>query len=225
MQNESSKREGDFLTLFFPVAEGIGKVLGSNCEVVVHSLKDLSSSVIKIVNGHITGRKEGAPMTDMGIEIMEKLNSQELNVVGPYITKTRNGKILQSITTIIRDFDRTVIGLLCINVDLSVPFIDFIENFSPNSKSKDTPPPEHFPLSAPELILETYKQVVLKLKDNEFSSRSDRNKMIVNELYLKNIFDIKGAIDLITNELEVSRFTIYNYIREAKSKLKISRSF
>jgi predicted transcriptional regulator YheO len=45
----------------------------------------------------------------------------------------------------------------------------------------------------------------------------EKNKIIVCELIKKGMFDIRGAIDIAARELSVSRYTIYNYIREHKS--------
>lgn len=41
---------------------GLGAYLGDGYELVLHSLESLDHSVIKIINGHFTGRKEGSPI-------------------------------------------------------------------------------------------------------------------------------------------------------------------
>lgn len=50
----------------------------------------------------------------------------------------------------------------------------------------------------------------------------DKNRYIVSELYNKDMFDIKGVVDIVAKEIGVSRYTIYNYIREAKINIKNS---
>ena len=45
---------------------------------------------------------------------------------------------------------------------------------------------------------------------------SDKDKRIVKALYPKGIFDTRGAIDVIAKQTGVSKYTIYNYLREAK---------
>ena len=44
------------LNSYIPVAEGTAEFWGENCEVVIHNLSRLDSSVMKIVNGHLSGR-------------------------------------------------------------------------------------------------------------------------------------------------------------------------
>ena len=42
--------------------DGLSQYLGEGYELILHSLEDLEHSVIKIINGHYTGRVEGAPI-------------------------------------------------------------------------------------------------------------------------------------------------------------------
>ena len=51
------------LDSFALMLNGLGAYLGDGYELVLHSLENLDHSVIKIINGHYTGRKEGAPIT------------------------------------------------------------------------------------------------------------------------------------------------------------------
>jgi len=48
---------------------------------------------------------------------------------------------------------------------------------------------------------------------------SEKNKLIIQELYKKGLFNVRGAIDLAAKEIGVSRYTVYNYIREAKVEI------
>jgi len=41
---------------------------------------------------------------------------------------------------------------------------------------------------------------------------------IVNFIYDENSFLIKVAIDQVANELQISRYTIYNYLEDIKAK-------
>ena len=42
--------------------DGLALYLGEGYEFVLHSLEDLSHSVVKIINGHYSNRKPGAPI-------------------------------------------------------------------------------------------------------------------------------------------------------------------
>lgn len=205
-----------------PIVEAIAKIFGNNCEVVLHSIEDLEHSVIKIENGHVTGREKGAPLTDFGIKMLEGANSLSSDVTETYYAKTKDGKTLKSVTVLIRNDKRKPIGFLCINVNLSVPLIDLLQNFlpSPRISVKTT---EHFVSNTQELIDNTLSKAISKVNKEKGISNLEKNKFVVFELYSKGIFDIKNAVGIVAQEIGVSRYTVYNYIREAKVKLNKSK--
>jgi len=53
--------------------EGLADYLGGGYEMVLHSLEDTEHSVIKIINGHHTGRTEGMPITDLALQMLEEI--------------------------------------------------------------------------------------------------------------------------------------------------------
>ena len=47
-------------------------------------------------------------------------------------------------------------------------------------------------------------------------ANNNKNRQIVVSLYEKGIFDIKDAINLVAERLNISRHTVYLYIRQIK---------
>jgi len=200
--------------------EGVAAAFGPNCEVVLHSLTDLSKSVIKIINGHVTGRSIGSPLTNLGIEVLEKANSLNGEIVGPYFTKLDDGRILRCVTTLIRNPAGKAIGMLCINIDLSVPVLDFCKDFLNVGTVVPETAVEHFPPTPKELISRVLGLVRENVNKQNRLSPSEKNKMIVMDLYRQGIFNVRGAVDMVASESGISRYTVYNYIREAKNQPK-----
>jgi len=204
------------------VTDGIAKIFGESCEVVVHSLEDLRHSVIKIVNGHVTGRQIGSPLTDLGVEMITKANTITGDVVGPYYNRTDKGKLLKSVTVLLRNPRQKLVGFLCINIDLSAAVLQFpAKVFSPQGEIESSSEAtmqmtEHFPSSVQDLISEIFKLVLRDVNEDKKISNTERHRMVVSELYKRGIFNIKGAVDFVAGELGVSRYTVYNHIREAK---------
>ena len=198
--------------------DGVAAAFGPNCEVVLHSLDDLSKSVIKINNGHVTGRSVGSPLTDLGIEILKKANSRESEVIGPYFTKLDDGRLLRCVTTLIRNPAGQPVGMVCINIDLSAPLLDFFKDFLNLGSVLPEKPVERFPLTPRDLISRVLGMVRDKVNKQSKLSPSDKNKMIVIDLYHRGIFNVRGAVDLVARESGISRYTVYNYIREAKAQ-------
>lgn len=208
--DESDRR---LLRALEPVVDAIAALFGNNCEVLVHSLEDLSRSVVKIANGHVTGRTEGSPMTDLGIKTIRNARAGSSDVIGSYFSKTSSGKTLKSVTALIRNEEKPI-GMLCINLDLSVPLEDVLKTFAVDWRGTDSP--ENFAMSSEELIHVTLDKAIEKMSRERQISANTRNKKIVQELHQQGIFDIKGAVDMVARELGVSRYTVYNYLREIR---------
>ena len=210
--DESDRR---VLKALEPVVDAIATLFGNNCEVLIHSLEDLSRSVVKIANGHVTGRSLGSPITDLGIKTIRNADDSSSDVVGSYFSKTSTGKTLKSVTALIRNENKPI-GMLCINLDLSVPLEDVLNTFAVNWNGSGVESPENFAMSSEELIHVTLDKAIEKMSRERQISANTRNKKIVQELHQQGIFDIKGAVDMVAKELGVSRYTIYNYLREIR---------
>lgn len=202
------------------VVDLIAKAFGSNCEVILHSLEDLGHTVIKIVNGHVTGRKLGSPMTDFGMDILEKAKSLEKDVIGSYYSQLDNEKSLKSASMLIRNARGDPIGMLCINLDLSAPLLDFVRELLPEGEEFTGKIVEHFPSNLNELVERTLETVMSRVGNQREIPHSMKNKAIVMELYKKGMFKVAGVIDILAKNLGISRYTVYNYIREARMEVE-----
>lgn len=210
-------RDREILASCEPMVEGIAKLLGRNCEVILHSFDDPGHSVIKIENAHITGRKVGSPITDLGLNVLMQSFESHQDVIGSYFTKTETGKVFKSITILIRNPKGVPIGMLCVNLDISASFVDFVSDFIPSSGERDQTM-EHFPSEIPDLVHRSMEDVMTGINIKTGISAAEKNKLIVLELFQRGIFEIKGAIDSVAGEMGVSKYTIYHYLRELKSK-------
>ena len=79
MEQKNSKKTMFFtrmdrmvLESYKTLCEGLANYLGDGYEIVLHSLENYDNSVIKIINGYYTGRKEGAPITDLALHMLMK---------------------------------------------------------------------------------------------------------------------------------------------------------
>ncbi len=200
------------------VAEGIARQFGEYCEVVVHSLENYDNSIVAIENGQVTGRSIGGPMTDFALSVLERCDQEAEDVYGAYYTNTETGKQLKCTTIVIRNTQKKPIGMLCMNFDVSAPFARMMESLLPDVTGTQNVS-EHFPLTAKDLVETSFNEVVDEVNRKTGISPTQKNKLIVEELYKRGIFHIKNGIDIVSEKLGVSRYTIYNYIREVKTVL------
>ena len=85
--------------------EGLANYLGDGYEIVLHSLENLDRSVIKIINGYHTGRKEGAPITDLALRMLESIREQEGTGYIAYFSRNKKNEPLRSTTITIPDLN------------------------------------------------------------------------------------------------------------------------
>ena len=210
-----SKADRAILRGFEPAVDVIAEAFGSNCEVVLHTLEHVDHSIIKIVNGHVTGRKVGSPLTTFGMELLQKVDSMDKDVIGSHWSRQYAGKLLKSVTLIIRNDEGKSIGYLCINIDVTVPLLDFMTGFLPTDREGDIVI-KSFPSSVEELVSKTLESVMTIVSAEREISASEKNKLTVAELYKRGMFKVAGVIDIVAKKMGISRYTVYNYIRVAK---------
>ena len=120
------------------VLDGLGEYLGDGYELVLHSLENMDHSVIKIINGYHTGRKENAPITDLALSMLNQIEQNGGKDYSCYFTKNKNGEPMKAATIIIRGEQNKAIGLLCMNFYLNTAFEDIITNFISSEKAGKT---------------------------------------------------------------------------------------
>ncbi|MDN5987231.1 MAG: PAS domain-containing protein, partial [Hafniaceae bacterium] len=128
-----SQTDHEILKSYEAVVDGLAMLIGSHCEIVLHSLEDLKCSAVRIANGEHTGRKIGSPITDLALRMLHDMAGEDSSVSKAYFTRAKSGVLMKSVTIAIRNKEQRVIGLLCINMNLDVPFSQIMETFIPKA--------------------------------------------------------------------------------------------
>jgi predicted transcriptional regulator YheO len=214
-----SSEDREILASYQVVAEGIGRVFGDCCEVALHSLEDPSSSVVSIEHGEITGRGVGSPLTDLALEILGRSRITNEKVIGPYFSTTDTGKRLRSVTMLIHSRAGTLIGFLCVNLDLSAPLTQFMTALLPKETDlAHDALKENYSRSVDDLVKGAFYKSMSRVNQATGVSPIEKNRQIIQELHELGIFTIKGSVESVAAELGVSKFTIYNYLRDIKGR-------
>ena len=198
------------LKSFIPIAEGLAKTFGDFCEVVLHDFTDHSSSIVAIFNGHVTGRKVGSPITSLGLEIIKKGMQGEEHLIN-YANTSKHGTIKSS-SMFIRDESNQVIGCLCINIEtvylqVARQVIENLVAFEPvNQIQEDFAP--NINVLQDQLIEEAIEKIGKPVPLMDKSERED----FIRHLDTKGLFLIKGAVQKVADLLNISKYTMYNYI-------------
>jgi predicted transcriptional regulator YheO len=206
-----SKVDELILDSYKTTLEGLGVYLGDAFEFVLHDLKNLDHSVIQIINGYHSGRKEGAPITDLALDMLEQINKKNVERYIAYYAKSKHGKPLKSITIAIFGEHDKAIGLICINMYLDTPINTLLETFSKNNNTEYIS--EHYINNSDELIRKVLKEIKKEVMEDKNIPVSRKNKEIITYLYHQGIFKLKDAIIIVSDSLGLSRNTVYLHIR------------
>lgn len=197
------------------VVDGVSALIGNHCEIVLHSLENLERSAIYIANGHNTNRQEGSPITDRALQSLHNMKTDSVST--PYFTRAKSNGLMKSVTIAIRNGSQRIIGLLCININLEVPVSQFIQTLMPTTHNNETSV-VNFASSVEDLVVQTVEQTIEEITVDRHVANNNKNRQIVISLFEKGIFDIKDAINLVAERLNISRHTVYLYIRQIKQE-------
>ena len=210
-----------YLKRVAPLVDAIAETFGKNCEAVLHDFRYPERSIVKIANGHVTGRSVGGPMTDLALRFLRgRKGSKNIDKIVGYRTQTPKGTELKSTTVFIRDDKGEAVGCLCINIDVAPyqsarNFIDELCRISPYQENGEMDEvTENFDSNVDALIDEPFRQAMSKIgKPLAYMNKEDKLR-IVRELKDKGFFLIKGTAKRVAKELNVSLPTIYKYLEE-----------
>ncbi|WP_231570981.1 helix-turn-helix transcriptional regulator [Gordoniibacillus kamchatkensis] len=198
----------------------LAMVLGPSHEIVLHDLENLDHSIVAIKNNHISGRKVGDPATDLVLKILNDKEMQKKEFVYNYSGYSKNGKRLRSSTYFIRNEDGQIVGMLCINSDMTnvLKFMDSLAEFMniQDFEASDQTISENLSSSIEDLTL-TSIQSILNSKSVEPERMTQEEKIeVVSELNQKGTFLLKGAVSEVAKHLKTSEATIYRYLQKLK---------
>ncbi|MCX7027431.1 MAG: PAS domain-containing protein [Spirochaetes bacterium] len=214
-KRQFSDEDRAILAGYEPVANLIAATFGPGCEVLIHSAEDLAHSVLKIINGKVTGRSVGSPVTELGLQILSGAVKSQGDIVGPYFCRSKAGKLLKSTNLILRNRAKVPIGFLGVNFDLDLPLSQFLEGFFPSAE--DLKADEDFAADLGSLVAKAVAEELEEMSRITGVSPTVRNRHIAADLEKRGVFEIKGSVELVAGELGLTKHTIYKYLRELRA--------
>lgn len=200
------------------VLAGLSAYLGDGYEIVLHSLEDLDHSVVAIFNGERSGRQVGAPITNLALQMLARIEEDNTQDSIIYFNCNDSRESFKSATIIIRGERERVIGLLCINYDLNQPLSNILRNLSPREELLAIQPVEVLADHSDQLILSMLEEVRSDVCGDVSITPVNRNKEIVWRLYDKGVFNLKNSVVKVAELLDISRNTVYMHLRNLDKK-------
>jgi predicted transcriptional regulator YheO len=184
------------------IAEAISLLLYPHAEVIIH---DLKSGLISAIFNPFSKRKKGDE------SLLDPVKRYP-DIFPPYNKMNWDGKLLRSVSITLRNNQNTPIALMCINVDLS-KWNDLYQYLEKMIKVENAPNEILFKDDWRErinvFVTDYIKENNLNLKT---LSREEKQTLVV-ALHKKGAFNAKNAANYVADVLDLSRATIYNYLR------------
>ncbi|MDF2680890.1 MAG: hypothetical protein K0R47_2080 [Brevibacillus sp.] len=210
------KKTHPILASYIPVVEGLARTFGEHCEVVLHDLTDdISSSIIAIHNGHVSGRQIGSPVTNLALQSLRSAKLTEEAFDLNYRNDTIRGKQIKSSSIYIKDEQGEVIGSLCINLDMTHLAMAqaVIGSMMAIQDKRDAEKAEESFAPNVGILMEQMIDDCLKRTGKPIPLMQKEEKIqFIHQLDEMGLFLIKGAVQHVADLLDVSKFTIYNYL-------------
>ena len=190
--------------------------------------------IIAIANSHISGRKLGAPLTNMALSSLRDKSYECMDYHLHYYSINVNGKDLRSSTFFIKDNGK-LIGLLCINFDdsrywaisdhilklchpdlfvtdvLAQPLPENEDGVSARSS------PEKFRNSADAVAVDAINWELNRMGVTSKQLTPGKRLQVIAALEASGTFLLKGAVKSAAASLRCSQASVYRYISQIKN--------
>jgi predicted transcriptional regulator YheO len=205
----------------------LGAMVGAHIEVVLHDLTRPETSVMRIANGHISGRRAGSPVlsgpgNDKALAILaaglEFAGPGEHIPVFPYPTLARDGRSLTSGTVMFRDASGCTYAALCVNADFNdietarTLLARMIPDTSKLAETARAPLPD-----METLMREIIDEAVRRFGKPVAAMNKAEKTAAVESMLERGLFIVKGGVERAAAALGVTRFTVYNYLDAVKA--------
>lgn len=208
-------RHTNLLNRYIPIAEMIVENFGNHCEAVIHDFDNMNASLF-FIKGNVTGRKPGAPITNIILRQLQEYGNKSKDMSG-FTTRTKDGKFIKTSISFIRNETEEIIGCMGVNFDITAfaTVNQIITDFTKTSDLADIEPKLELYENNMGEIFETMIQMTLDSFGVPIKSmKREEKRLFVKTLEDKGIFLMQGAVERISEALDVSKQTIYNYLEK-----------
>ncbi|MGN6671044.1 MAG: helix-turn-helix transcriptional regulator [Candidatus Nucleicultricaceae bacterium] len=193
-------------------AKLVAMLFSPHVEAVIH---DLRTQKIRAIYNPFSLREVGDDSLLDDNEVYD-----DVDIIGPYEKRNHDGTLSRSSSLVIRDEAGAVIGLLCLNYNLST--LEALERLTQSLLKGNLvargAPESFFKNDWRETIHEDLVAFYQEHHISEASFTNGLKRTFVQQLYQKGIFDARGSLPYVAKILKLSRPTLYTYLKsEAKT--------
>ena len=196
------------LSAYYPLCDAIALLLQPQAEVVLH---DLATETVAHIANPFSHREVGEPSLLHEIDFRP-----DVALIGPYEKVNFDGRRLKSVSAVLREDGRAV-GVICINLDVThlhsaIELLTSLTRVPPGAGQ----PAVLFQEDWHERINQ-YVHAWTARNGIVIADLSRAQKLqLVGELAADGAFGGKHAAAYVSRVLQMSRASVYNYLRAAK---------
>lgn len=203
-----------------PLLEGVQKLMGQNCEILVHDFrKGFDQSIVHAINAELSGRAVGGkPRGAMITRFGKDISTLEASEVLFY--KGKGGQVFKSCSTLLADQSGKVVGSICINIEISqllgmnALMIDFLDTTPKEALHEDG---TAIVAQNVDDVLQYYINTCEKTIGTTMELMSKEEKVRALTFFdEKGVFKISKASVLLCERFQISKYTLYNYLDESR---------
>lgn len=212
----------NILNEYILVVKFLSKVAGKNCEILLIDIDGDLGEILYIVNGSLSGKKKGDKLNKNQLEkiMKDEYNSSDYTT-NHIVINENNQKVFRESTYYIKSEEGELIGLMSINRDLTkyLEFREFYDKellygFEKNEEQID----KFFNLSLDSILEDMIRNVFIYWDRSIPVNKIEEEGNPIRELYQKDVFKYKGAVNKVADLLDISTQTIYRYIKELEEE-------
>jgi len=205
-----------------PIIAPLADALSPRTEVVLHDLTRFPGSIAAI-GGSLTGRDVGGPPTDLGLRVFRAGWREHII---RYRTETEDGLVMRSSSLFFFAPSGKPVACLCINSDIDAVVRAQDALAAVTALAADVvvadedggdKPSESFPVSVESLTEGILREAIAAIGVPVALMKKPHKLRVVGELDRRGFFALREAAELAARRLDVSRYTIYNYLNELQS--------
>jgi len=203
------------------LVEFLGVVLGKNCEVALLDLSKDKQCITAIANGHISGRKIGAPATDLALRIIAQETWKTSDFMHNYVGVAKGSKKLKSSSYFIKE-DGKLLGMLCFNIDLSEykKLSEAILKLGGLETELSPVIESHKLVNQNEIFSENLSDIISNIFTEQLGIdyipseglTQEKKLKIIKVLQENGVFLVKGAVFEVARRLHCSEPSVYRYL-------------
>lgn len=212
--------ERNIIDILSDAADVIAAQFGPDTEVVVHDFtRDLDHTIVHIVNGHVTGRKVGDGPTKSFLRDLTENNSFQKRP--RTISITDDGRTIRSSTVNYCNDDGTLACSMCINQDIT-SLVALESAFQGMTKGKyfetsiQQEADETGNISIQDAMESLITEGIHKIGMPPDQMNREAKIAFIKFLNERGVFKIQKSGQEVCSLLNISKFTLYNYMEEAK---------